>query len=178
MNTSDFTIKQSTVVSVIGTNAGTEIWVRHDNDVESSYLVTDDSFRAREGHRLTAIHFGRYAIALRNDTCMMKIQLLSGQDLLGSGPIVESRSAAFWFVWAFILLCPGFIVAGIPAEVLGSFHNVLLTYLGNILSVACYLAYVFGVPYWYIARPRLLRRKHQQRVKAANAAIAQLFNPL
>lgn len=178
MNTNEFTYKKSTVVSVVGTNAGTEIWVRLENGVESSYLLTDDSFRVREGHQLTALHYGRHPIALRNDTSMTKIQLLTGEDLLGSGPMVEPRSAAFWGGWAFMLFCPGFIVAGLPAAILGASQNVVLKFLGDILSVACYLAFVFGVPYWFIVRPRHLRRKHQKRVKAADEAIAKLFNPL
>ncbi|MGA2246660.1 MAG: hypothetical protein ABSH48_16835 [Verrucomicrobiota bacterium] len=178
MNTNDFTYKKSTVVSVSGTNEGTEVWVRYDNDIESSYLVKDDSFRIREGHQLTAILYGRHAVALRNDSTMLKIQLLAGGDLVGPGPAAKSRSAVFWFLWALILVCPGFIFAGIPAEILGSFHNVFLTYLGNTLSIACYLAYVFGIPFWYLLRPALLRRKHRKHVQEADRAIAALFNPL
>ena len=179
MKTNDFTIKQSTVLSVVETNAATEIWVRQDSGIESSYLVTDYSFRVREGHRLTAIHYGRHAVALRNDTCMMKIQLLTGEDLLGSGPEVQPRSAMFWLCWAFFLACPGIPVAGIPQIILSFLgNNAVLKWLGVALTCVCYLSFVFGIPFWFIIRPRLLRRKHQQRIKATDKAIATVFNPL
>ncbi|MGA2248466.1 MAG: hypothetical protein ABSH48_26150 [Verrucomicrobiota bacterium] len=59
MNANDFNAKQSTVVSVQPTSSGSEIWVQYDDEREASYQVNDDSFRAREGHKLTAILYGR-----------------------------------------------------------------------------------------------------------------------
>jgi len=142
-------------------------------------MYNDESFRAREGHQLTAILYGKHVVALRNDHTYKKIQLLSGEDIFGSGPQVQSRSATFWAGWAFLIMCPGILIAGIPAAILSILgDNIVLKYLGGILSCAIYLGFIFGIPYWYIARPRILRHKHQRRIKAANEAIAKIFNPL
>lgn len=178
MNVNDFTIEKSTVVSVVGTNEGNEIWVRHENGIESAYVVNDPNFRAREGHQITAIYCGKNVVAVRNDNTYKKIQLLSGENLLGPGPDVQPKSGTFWAGWAFFICCPGLIVAGIPGAIFNIGDNIILKYIGGILSLATYLAFVFGIPYWFIIRPRLLRRKHQQRVKAADTAIASLFNSL
>lgn len=179
MNINDFKTQTSTVNSVMATNDGTEFWVQHENEVESVYLVQDESFRAREGHRITAICYGRQVIALRNDNTYTKIQLMTGADLLGPGPEVRPKSGMFWLLWAAFISCPGIMLAGLPMGILNCVSkNIIIQWLGGILSLACYLAFIFVPPWWFIARPRLLRRQHQQNVKAADAAIAALFNPL
>jgi hypothetical protein len=98
INTTDFTIKKTAVISTNVTNAGTEIWAGDENGRETSYLVNDHSFRTREGQKLTAILYGIHPVCLRNDTTMTKIQLLAGENLVGSSLVVASiitRCAAF-----------------------------------------------------------------------------------
>ena len=60
MNTTDFTVKKSTVIATNPTNVGTEIWTRDESGRETSYLVNDDSFRARAGHEITAVLYDRH----------------------------------------------------------------------------------------------------------------------
>jgi len=85
----------------------------------------------------------------------------------------------FWLAWAVFITCPGLMIAGIPMGVINCItKNAILQWIGGALSFGCYLAFVFGVPYWCIIRPRLMRRKHQQQINAADAVIAKLFNPL
>ena len=180
MNATDFTVKTSTVVSVQPTNSGSEIWVQYDDGRETSYQVNDDSFRAREGHKLTAVLYGRHPVALRNETTMTKSQLLNGQDLLGTGPLVEPKPASFWVGWFFLISCPGFAFVSVLASITDSLFSKLpgLQVVGGTVCVATYLAMIFGIPYWCIIRPRLLRAKHQRQIKAADAAISEIFNPL
>jgi len=179
MNINDFKTQTVTVHSVMATDAGTEIWVELENGVESVYLVPDESFRVREGHKLTAIYCGRHLIALRNDNTYTKIQLMNGTGLLGPGPEVRPKSGRFWLLWAAFISCPGIMIAGIPLGLMNCLgRNSLLNFIGGLLSLACYLAFIFGPPWWFIARPRLLRRQHQKRVKAADDAIAAQLNPL
>jgi hypothetical protein len=179
INTSDFKTQTSTVNSVMATDTGTEIWVQLQTGVESVYVVQHESFRVRQGQQITALLYGRHAVAVRNDNTYTKIQLLNGVDLLGTGPEVQSRSGLFWLGWAFVLMCPGIMVAGIPMGIINSLtKNVAAQWLGGLLSFACYVAMIFVPPYWYILRPRVQRRKHQQRVKASDDAISELFNGL
>ena len=180
MNKNDFKGVTSTVVSITSTQYGSEIWVCNDDGREASYIVNDHSFRAREGQKMTAVIYGGHAVALRNDTAMKKIQLLTGEDLLGSGPQVKSKPTSFWLGWLFLIFFPGLMGVGILAKINEAlFENILvLKILGNIICVAIYLAMVFGIPYWCIIRPRMLRSKHQHQIKVANTAIAEIFNPL
>jgi len=183
MNTNEFTVKKSTVISTNLTNTGTEIWARDDDGRETSYLVNDPTFRAREGHSLTAMNFGIHPVCLRNDTTMTKIQLLTGEDLLGSGPQPETRPIKFWVAWVIIIGFIGPFVLGMGQDIVtgifGQFY--WLKWLGDIISFIIFLVYlalVFGVPYKLIIRPRILRTQHSRRVKAADAAIAKIFAPL
>ena len=180
MNTTDFTIKKSTVISTNPTNTGTEIWARDENGRETSYLVNDDSFRARAGHEITAVLYGRHPVALRNDSTMTKIQLLNGCDLLGSGPQVQSRSAGFWVGWLILIIGPGLMGVGIVTMIFQHLFagNVVLNALGGVIAVVIYLGMVFGIPYYFILYPRICRSKHNRRIKAVNAVIAEIFNPL
>ena len=106
MNENDFKTLTSTVIATNPGEAGTEIWVRYDDGREASYQVADPSFRCRENQQLTAILRGAHPILLRNDSTGMKIQLHSGEDILGSGPQVEPMAASFWLAWAVCILCP------------------------------------------------------------------------
>lgn len=183
MNTSDFTTKKSTVVSANLANTGTEIWTRDEDGRETSYLVNDPSFRAREGQSLTALNYGIHAVCLRNDTTMTKIQLLTGEDLLGSAPQPESRPVMFWVGWVIVIGFVGPFVLGIGQEIAtGIFGQYYwLKWLGDIIAFILFLVYValvFGVPYRLIVRPRILRTQHTRRIKAADAAIAKIFAPL
>jgi hypothetical protein len=180
MNANDFTVKTATVVSVQQTSSGTEIWAQQEDGRETSYLVGDNSFRAREGHKLTALHYGRNAVAIRNDTTRTKIQMLTGRDLLGSGPQVQSQSAGFWIGWFILLIGPGSFAIGIVDIIFKHVFdgNAILTWLGNAVCILLILGMVFGIPYGCIVHPRLRRAKHNRRVKAADAAIAKIFNEL
>jgi hypothetical protein len=180
MNATDFTVKTSTVVSVQPTSSGTEIWAQQDDGREASYQVNDDSFRAREGHKLTTILYGRHPVAIRNDTTMTKIQLLNGWDLLGSGPQVKSRSVGFWIGWFVLIMGPGLMAIGVVTMIFEHFFggNAVLNALGAVIGVMMYLGMVFGIPYWCIVHPRIGRARHNRRVKEADAAIAQIFTPL
>ena len=82
------------MLSVNPTHTGIEIWTRYDGGREGSYRVNDPSFSAREGHQLTAILCGVHPVAIINRNTNIKIQLLNGYDLLGSGPEIKSRSLA------------------------------------------------------------------------------------
>ena len=183
MNTSDFIAKKSTVISTQPTNTGTEIWARCEDGREVSYPVNDHSFRARAGHELTAMLYGNHPVALRNDTTMTKIQLLTGEDLVGSAPQPEPRPVMFWVAWVLIIGFIGPFIIGIGQDIVtGIFGQYYwLKWLGDILSFILFLVYlalVFGVPYKLIIRPRILRSQHSRRVKAADAAIAKIFAPL
>jgi hypothetical protein len=180
MNINEFTVKKSTVISTSLSNTGTEIWARDDDGRETSYLVHDPSFRAREGHGLTAINYGIHPVALRNDTTMTKIQLLNGCDLLGSGPQVQSRSAGFWVGWLILIIGPGLMGVGIVTMIFQHLFagHAVLNALGGVIAVLIYLGMIFGVPYGCIIHPRLRRAKHNRRVKEADAAIAKIFAPL
>jgi hypothetical protein len=180
MNTTDFTVKKSTVISTIPTNAGTEIWARREDGREASYLVNDDSFRARAGHEITAVLYGRHPVALRNDTTMTKIQLLAGEDLVGSSPVVPSRPAIFWIAWFIFISFLGPYLIGIGQMLIqGIFEgNAFVKCLSDFAAISLYAGAVFGVPYWCIVHPRILRSKHNRRIKEADAAIAKIFAPL
>jgi len=108
MTENDFKTATVTVVATNPKNSGAEIWVRYEDGREAAYQVADSSFRCREGHQLTAVLYGQHPILLRNDSTRMKIQLHSGEDILGSGPQVEPRSASFWLGLFLICLCPPF----------------------------------------------------------------------
>ena len=183
MNATDFTIKKSTVISTNPTNNGTEIWIQHEDGREASYLVNDDSFRARTGHEIIAVLYGRHPVALRNDSTMTKIQLLTGEDLFGSAPQPESRPVMFWVAWVIVISFIGPFVLGMGQEIatgiLGQYY--WLKWLGDIVAFILFLVYmalIFGVPYRLIIRPRILRSQHNRRIKAADAAIAKIFAPL
>lgn len=180
MNTTDFTIKKSTVISTTPTHAGTEIWARHDDGREASYQVNDRSFRAREGQTLTAILFGIHPVALRNDSAMTKIQLLTGEDLVGSSPVVQSRPAIFWISWVIFIAFLGPYVIWIGQMLIqGMFEgNAFVRWVSDVAAKSLYAGAIFGVPYWCIIHPRILRAKHNRRIKAADAAIAKIFAPL
>lgn len=183
MNTSDFTAKKTTVISVNPTNAGTEIWARDESGRETSYCVNDHSFRARAGQNLTAIHYGIHPVILRNDTTMTKIQLVTGEELVGSSPTVESRPAIFWVAWIIFIGVLGPYLIGIGQEIVidvfGQFY--WLKWIGDIIAFMLFLVYVaivFGVPYRCVVRPRILRSKQNRRIKAADAVLVKIFAPL
>ena len=104
MNINQFQTLNSNVLSVEPTNTGIAIWVKYEGGREGSYRVNDPSFSAREGHQLTAIMCGIHPIAIINRNTNIKIQLLNGYDLLGTGPEVKSRSLIFWLGWAIFLV--------------------------------------------------------------------------
>lgn len=180
MNTNNFTAKKSTVISTSSTNTGTEIWARDEAGRETSYLVNDHSFRARAGQELTAILFGIHPVALRNDTTMTKIQLLAGDDLVGSSPVVPSRPAIFWISWVIFIAFLGPYVIWIGQMLIqGMFeNNVFVKWISDFAAISLYLGAIFGVPYWCIIHPRILRAKHNRRIKDADTAIAKIFAPL
>jgi len=180
MNTTDFSVKKSTVISTNPTNVGTEIWTCDESGRETSYLVNDHSFRARAGHELTAMLCGNHPVALRNDTTMTKIQLLTGEDLVGSSPVVPSRPAKFWIAWFIFIsfLGPYLIWIG-QMLILGIFeNNVFVKWVSDFAAIALYVGAIFGVPYRCIIHPRVLRSKHNRRIKEADDAIAKIFAPL
>jgi hypothetical protein len=119
-------------------------------------------------------------VALRNDSTRTKIQLLTGRDLLGSEPHVESQSAGFWIGWIVLLIGPGSFAIGIVDIIFKHVFdgNAFLAWLGNALCILLALGMVLGIPYGCIVHPRLRRAAHNRRVKAADAAIAKIFNPL
>jgi len=92
----------------------------------------------------------------------------------------ESRSLIFWVGWAIFLvpftMCIGGAIIDSPHQFFGS--GFLAPYIANIVGGTIALGALFGVPFWTIIRPRVNRYKHTLRVKQADAAIAQLFNPL
>ena len=180
MNTTDFTIKKSTVTATNSTNVGTEIWTCDESGRETSYLVNDHSFRARAGHEITAVLYGRHPVALRNDTTMTKIQLLTGEDLVGSSPVVPSRPAIFWIAWVIFISFLGPYVIWIGQMLIqGMFeNNVFVKWISDFAAISLYLGAIFGVPYWCIIHPRILRAKHNRRIKDADTAIAKIFAPL
>lgn len=180
MNTTDFTIKKSTVVAVNPTHTGTEIWARYEDGREVAYPVNDHSFRARAGQELTAILYGIHPVALRNEASMTKIQLLNGDDLVGSSPVVPSRPTMFWVAWVIFIAFLGPYVIGIGQMLIqGIFEgNVFVKWVSDMVAVLLYVGAVLGVPYWCIIHPRILRFKHQRRIADADAAIAKIFAPL
>jgi len=180
MNTNQFKTLTSTVLSVSPTNTGIEIWAQYEGGREASFRVNDPQFSARQGHQLTAIMYGVHPVAILNRTTNVKIQLLNGYDLLGTGPEVRSKSVIFWVGWAIFLvpfsLCVGGAVIDSPHQFFGA--SALAPYLANAAGGAISLGVLFGVPFWTIIRPRANRYKHTRRVKEADAAIAKLINPL
>lgn len=176
MNATDFSVKNITVVAVQPTTSGSEIWAQDDDGREASYLVNDHSFRAREGHKMTAVLYGRHhAVALRNDSTMTKIKLLDGEDLLGSAPVVEPKSTTFWLCCFFFVTCGGMTFVGI----IGMFiQHFLGEAVGNFVSIVTLLGLAFGVPYAGIIHPRIRRFRHNRRIKAADAVIAEIFKSL
>jgi len=87
-----------------------EVMIKHLKEAKEKIIETVFD----PGQQITALLYGRHAEAVRNDNTYAKIQLLNGLDLLGTGPEVQSRSGLFWLGWAFVLMCPGIMVAGIP----------------------------------------------------------------
>ena len=180
MNINQFQTLNSNVLSVEPTNTGIAIWVKYEGGREGSYRVNDPSFSAREGHQLTAIMCGIHPIAIINRNTNIKIQLLNGYDLLGTGPEVKSRSLMFWLGWAIFLvpfsMCIGGAIIDSPHQFFGA--SGFAPYIANLAGGTIALGVLFGVPFWTIIRPRVNRYKHTLRVRQADAAIAQLFNPL
>lgn len=180
MNPTDFKIRNSTVVSTEQTNSGRVIWTRYESGQEAAYAVEDPNFHAREGQQITAIHFCVHPVAIRNDHARTKIQLLSGEDLLGSGPDKSSRPAIFWFAWLIFIafLCPCLIEVG-QSVILEAFgNNAFVKWVSDIVAVSVYAGAVFGVPYFFIILPALRRFKHRRRIKAADRVITNLYNEL
>ncbi len=114
---------------------------------------------------------------------MTKIQLLSGDDLLGSAPQPESRPVKFWVAWVIIIGFIAPIVLGLGQEIATGIleQYYWLKWLGDITAFILFLVYaalVFVVPYRCVIRPRILNSQHNRRIKSADAAIAKIFAPL
>jgi len=180
MNINQFKIVKSTVDSVNPTNTGMEIWVQHEDGREAAYRVNDPKFAAREGQQMTAILYGVHPVAVLNNSTNIKIQLLNGWDLLGTGPEVKSRSGIFWVLWAIFMIPFTMCVAGTiidnPHDFFGK--SGLAPYVANLVGGLVALLPLFGIPIWCIILPRFKRHQHLRLVKGADAAIAKLFNPL
>lgn len=180
MNTLPLHTKTSTVLSVDPNAEGFEVWVKHDDGCEAVYTVNNRAFRAREGHNITAVLFGAHPVAIRNDSTQMKAQLLTGEDIEGSAPLVQSRPGVFWFAWVILIafICP-FAISLIQAftqYMLGS--STPVQWLCEIIAGIFYTGAILGIPYWCIVHPRVIRFKHNRRIKAADRDIAQAYSKL
>ena len=177
MNINDFKTRSSTVISSEIKNDATEIWVRYEDGREACYTVPETRFQAREGQTMTAILYGGHAVALRNDSTRMKIPILMGEDLLGSGPQVASHSAKFWIGWVIFIAFPCPYLIGLIEIILdGMFeHHPFLKWIGGIFTTSLYVFAVLGVPYFCLIHPSIRRFKHQRRVSASNKIIKKLY---
>ena len=173
MNVTDFNVQTSTIISTQPTKNGTHVWVRYDDDREACYEVAHSQFHLREGQQLTAILWGTHPVILRNDTTRMKLQLLTGEDILGTGPTVQPISAGTGLTWLAILFCCG------PSFF---FAPVLLLPIPETLKIitafVLYGVFLLVVPYYWIVHPRIRRSKHQRRIKAADKLIHQMYQQL
>ena len=177
MNTTDFNIRNSTVISSEIKNDATEIWVRYDDGREACYTAPEPRFQAREGQTMTAILYGGQAVAIRNDATGMKIPILMGEDLLGSGPEVVSRPLKFWIAWFVFIAFVGPYVSWIGQSIFdGIFEqHLLLKWLGDLVATSMYVLTVVGVPYFCLIHPRIRQFKHQRRIAAMNKIIKELY---
>lgn len=96
----------NTVNATVVATHDTEIWVRYEDGQEAAYPVSDPSFRCREGHQLTAVLYGTNPILLRNDSTHRKIQLHTGEDVVGSGPEVKPFDASNFLGLLMCIACP------------------------------------------------------------------------
>ena len=178
MHRSAFDIVETTVIETQPREDGLEYWVREEGGRERSYYVYDRDFAARAGHRLTEVQFQRRPVLIRNNATQRKIALLAGEDLLGSGPAVRSRSVGFW-VCGIILLGP---VLGLAMwlESYGKFYHPhgILSFVAIFASEVVAIGYVFVLPLGVIFWPRVKWFHHHRLIKAANATITEIYKEM
>jgi len=159
---------------------GLEYWVRYEDGRERSYYIRDAGFTARAGHELTELQFHGRPVAVRNEQTRRKLQILSGQDLLGSGPPVIKRGLGFWAIY-FMFALPvtfGFFAwhDSYGAEYWD--HHLLMHIFVNTVCLSEMFVLIFGLPLRWIFWDDVKRFKHNRRVKAANKTITALFNAM